>query len=951
MFPWLLAGGTFVKNLIYLTFLLAWAFYAAPSVAQTKLGYGETRQHFIAGDIDALHERFRQHQAAFERRDIVSPSYMRPFTTFWVASPERQETIDRWIERYPNDTAAYTARGAHHDHMAWLYMADGPAEESAPHRIQFERHTAAAAAAYLLALEREPANLFAARQLLTLDQRIVGDDARLVAVRSLQLHADNFMKLDRQLFHAARQNDVEAARRACRLWVLRIRGISQEECAAFAVSHLGVRGRAAQLHDVFIRDEDGFFLDEVITYNFRMRPTETAGTLEDAVRFARAHDLRIPTSNLMNLTTGGVVDSEVQPAEVLQERLELDPGHPFLTPRYALTIRLTNRPEEAANVMTAFLNGRTLDMVNSNRHIWDALRFVDLRTQTLPLVERAIRDTANTPAGWLEAVETLIDPREPASLRPDGRPYASYACRKRNVLRLAHNACIEGQDVTGFCTAKHVETMGAQLNELSAREDLDCSAAPGLDPMAFALPEATVAPVKPTVEEAVSDAAMEGLTLSSARALLREGDVDALQAAFAAHEAAFDAGEINPDDFTRPFNAFHVFHPPFRGTLEAWGEAYPESASAQAALGAAYERRALIELDHRKLEQLPADRALAHLDWLRRGAGHYDAATTLSPRQIFAAERILGMDPRVLPQGLAERASASMAASGSPLYALRIEVRRLTERNAKETDKVLALCEAALPRVAGLTLEECLAFGLQSRTRSRLERAQFLEVLEADAENHFPRARFELLLSVGRTEEAAAWIEEADLFLDPFNAIAQVADPALEAKMQDDLVHDPSNPFLLASLAWQLAAEGQADEAMETIARAHEHASHLTSTWRWEWRILEHLSRADAYLPFIERAIADPTLDPTAWFDSLHVLRMTPDEMLTGPDGKPHSNGQCRLREIYEEIPAACQRLPRAHQYCMPMILEEWERAAAERTDADCGRWLRAPSPTRRGSN
>ncbi|MEM6421614.1 MAG: hypothetical protein AAF698_03420, partial [Pseudomonadota bacterium] len=68
--------------------------------------------------------------------------------------------------------------------------------------------------------------------------------------------------------------------------------------------------------------------------------------------------------------------------------------------------------------------------------------------------------------------------------------------------------------------------------------------------------------------------------------LFVEGDVDGLHRAFAAHQAAFDAGDIDGVTYVRPYAVFIVSTEARRETIDAWRTAYPDDPAALAASGA-----------------------------------------------------------------------------------------------------------------------------------------------------------------------------------------------------------------------------------------------------------------------------------------------------------------------------------------------------------------------------
>ncbi|MEM7500137.1 MAG: DUF4034 domain-containing protein [Pseudomonadota bacterium] len=428
------------------------------------------------------------------------------------------------------------------------------------------------------------------------------------------------------------------------------------------------------------------------------------------------------------------------------------------------------------------------------------------------------------------------------------------------------------------------------------------------------------------------------LMLTEAKALLWRGDTAALENAFAAHREAFAARSLTAEAFAEPFEAFRVYHAPHRAAIKGWVADYPESSAAAAALGAALEAQAAVETDARSIDALQQDQALLVLDATRLSAAAYSRALELSPRQVFAAERILRADPRMLPPGAADAALATLNTDGSPLVPLRLAVERARHNDEGYSDEVLGLCEAVIPEVDGLLLEECLAFAFRDRTVSMVNKARYLIILEADEERHFPRAVFDLTLEVKGARDAMAFASEAGLHFSDKEIFNQLGAYNEERTLADaSLAHDPTDPLMLAGRAWAHALDGEYEMAAAGIREAHVHGGHLSVVWRLEEQILAESGRMHELLPWFERAVTTPGLDPEAYVNAVSGHLRRPDsEAFRGPDGKPLPDAACRASAVIMTLRSACDRMPVPDSHCMPEALERLE-ADADRLAESCG--------------
>ncbi|MEO1532034.1 MAG: DUF4034 domain-containing protein [Pseudomonadota bacterium] len=415
------------------------------------------------------------------------------------------------------------------------------------------------------------------------------------------------------------------------------------------------------------------------------------------------------------------------------------------------------------------------------------------------------------------------------------------------------------------------------------------------------------------------------VSLKEAKALLWQAEPAALETAFAGHREAFVEGAITADAFTAPFDAFRVWHAPHHATIDAWVAAYPESPAAATARGAAFEEVALVEQDTREIDELPPERVLVVIEATRKAAASYARALELSAHQVYAAMRILDADPRVLVPGMADAAAATLDTHGSPLLPLRLAVERQRPDDTGYADEVLGLCEDAIPRVEGLTLEQCLAFALRDHTVSVVKKARYLMILEADEAQRFPRAIYDLISTIKGRGAATDFALAAGIHFNDDEVWT-----GTDEMFQQSLAHDPTDPLMRGFRAMKYSSAGDYTRALATITVVKEEARQLSSLWRMEEAILVEAGRFDLMLDWFERALAEPGLDPYAWVNpASRYLRSVDERILQGADGTLHPDAACRVHAVVMALRDGCARAPVTHGTCMPRSLDQAEERAA----------------------
>ncbi|MEM9782049.1 MAG: hypothetical protein AAF899_06205 [Pseudomonadota bacterium] len=415
-----------------------------------------------------------------------------PFRAFFVYSAERVATIAAWRRAFPQDAAARAAEAAHH-HQVSILIADRRFDGgwSPARRTRWEAAVERAAAGYAAALEANPAQLFAARQMHWLNRDIAGDDRWQAATTTLETHAPPAFAVEWQLFTLARQQRPDAVQDLCEGVDGRAPGLTRETCYAVALINFHQGRRREVLEMLEAADTVAFPHHQLFAMRIARRP------LEERVAFSRAEESPFHTNALLALDASHVPGAAIQSRDVMAEAVELDPTNPLLAPKYAgmismvdprgpsrgRTARMLTQDRSAGpRLVHRLLATHDHAVAPFNAAMWLAIDLVLPRHsgEALPFVERAIAESGNDPDAWLFAGRDLIDPKEWIGIGPDYRPLRSFECRKRNILRLVADACPWARGSHQICAPQGLEQVAAQLNDIATLSLLDCSAAPDL---------------------------------------------------------------------------------------------------------------------------------------------------------------------------------------------------------------------------------------------------------------------------------------------------------------------------------------------------------------------------------------------------------------------------------------------------------------------------------------
>ncbi|MEM9761660.1 MAG: hypothetical protein AAF968_03970 [Pseudomonadota bacterium] len=468
----------------------------SPGLPQAAKAQGlilsEVKALLTEGDHHALHRRFAEHRAAFAAGKLNGYAFTLPFRAFHVYSAERVQTISDWRRAYPDDAAARAAEAAHHHHVSVLLNVHGfDGGWSRIRRARWEAAVERAAAGYAAALEANPAQIFAAREMHWLDRGIVGSVRWQAATTAMETHAPPALATEWRLAAMGRAAQHEAVQPLCESVAGSAPGLTREACYAVALIRFKAGHRREVLEMMEAADAVAFPRQQLFAMRLARRP------LDERVAFSRRHGARLHLNDYMALSSGSVDGAIHHGRDLLAEALTLDPENPLLTAKYAWILafpdsdgprrgrwaRILGTDRTPAVELTKRLLARHDHAIAPyNAALWRAVDWALPRHSgaMLPFVERAIHDSENDPDAWLFAGRNLIDPKEWIGIGPDYRPLPSFECRKRNVLRLVGDACAGAGGDHEICQPDGLEQVAAQLNDIATLGQLDCSAAPDL---------------------------------------------------------------------------------------------------------------------------------------------------------------------------------------------------------------------------------------------------------------------------------------------------------------------------------------------------------------------------------------------------------------------------------------------------------------------------------------
>ncbi|MFQ5565446.1 MAG: DUF4034 domain-containing protein [Paracoccaceae bacterium] len=434
------------------------------------------------------------------------------------------------------------------------------------------------------------------------------------------------------------------------------------------------------------------------------------------------------------------------------------------------------------------------------------------------------------------------------------------------------------------------------------------------------------------------------LSNEEARRLVREADFDTVEAAFAEHQAAFNAGEITPDEFESPYWAFRTTEPRVLELADAWLAARPDSPQALVAKAATLIHVAMVVRGNGFIRDTPRN-SIAMM------RGLYDEARPLlmraldlEERQIFAADMIETAAPFLGDRSGEQRAVATLRQYDDPESIFFSDLHRLLPQWGGSEAAMRQFCRQETPRVEAVSEATCNAFVTLKMPGSSIDEIQAaIDTLAAEGDDRWVTTRAHALMRIHRERQALELYERNNYWIgwsDAEEIARALSDAALLKRLAERwLAINPYHPRHLAHLAWALDLEGDvagavraADDSMRYGATIPEVRTArmfvIAKDEERKWGLLEEFEEAIAQT----NAHADVTEMATA-------ALYRPFPYLTHrKDGTPTPDFQCRRLRIFVQHAAACARIagktgtrrnchPAGLQQVVMPILDEARRA------------------------
>lgn len=415
------------------------------------------------------------------------------------------------------------------------------------------------------------------------------------------------------------------------------------------------------------------------------------------------------------------------------------------------------------------------------------------------------------------------------------------------------------------------------------------------------------------------------LTRDQAYELARAGDAGAIESAFAAHQAAFNAGEIGPSAYRRPYFVFSTTEPLVEASLDGWLAAYPDSPQAAAATA----------------------KRLGHIGYLVRGSGYTSAtpraalarfnrmaseamehakrALDLEPRHLVAAYTLMSMAAFVGSRHDRDRGFQIIEELDHPAGALLSGLKHTYARWGGGPETTRLFCEERAPLVPDISVEECLAKAdYDNAGNDRAKQLAAINTLSRGSIEHFLEQHIAALGRAGRMEEAYALARSRNYMSRLF---AYAAANGLGNKsiiddfIADNLRRDPLNPLDLVAYADYRAGFGHLEAAWEAMDKAMLYGANITNV---RWRRIVLLSRdpnrkweyMDEVISAVEATDGDQEILGSVMLDLIN-----PDKHLTHLyNGVPRVAFECERLRLLERHQQNCEA-GSPHYSCAPGLV------------------------------
>lgn len=418
------------------------------------------------------------------------------------------------------------------------------------------------------------------------------------------------------------------------------------------------------------------------------------------------------------------------------------------------------------------------------------------------------------------------------------------------------------------------------------------------------------------------------LDLAESRALVRGGDTAAVETAFAAHQAAFAAGEIGADAFTLPYGAFATTDPAVLALIEDWNDTMPESPLAMTAKAASLVHLVLVLRgeDDWHLSSFPslneAYRLYTEAKPLMIGALERE------PAQVYAARLILDAAPIFQDLEAIEPARKAMRDHADHERLFLFDLEQAGPKWGGGKEEMEALCHNNDPAQSKVTAEECEAIITLTVWKVRKEVLDAaIETLGAADDRRFVELRARNMVALWRGLDARDLYERTGFPVD-WSSASKLARGLGDTELLERLTRrwlefDPYHPRHLANLAWALDMAGDTAGAMKSADDAMRYGSTIPDVRAARmWAMSKDPERQWDLLAEFDDAIAATGGHPEITARITAALIRPAEFMTHDRDGTPIEDFECRRLRIYAKHMQACMRTGSTTRNCTPDALD-----------------------------
>lgn len=433
------------------------------------------------------------------------------------------------------------------------------------------------------------------------------------------------------------------------------------------------------------------------------------------------------------------------------------------------------------------------------------------------------------------------------------------------------------------------------------------------------------------------------LSRDDAYALVRSGDGAALEAAFSAHQASFNAGEIGPGAYRAPYGVFNTTEAKVEATLEGWLIAYPVSPQAAAARAIQLFHIAHLLRGGDSVQKTPSaameqfgNMANEALDLARR-------ALDAEPRHLAAGHELMTIAAFLGARGARDRGFRVVEELDTPANALLSGLRFSFERWGGGPEATRRFCEERAPLVPDISVAECLALADYEQRDQYPERVEAaVTTLSKGSEEHFLELHIAALSRAGRAQEAYELAKSRGFMSYEF-AYWLANNYAggmfhVEEFVAGRLRDDPLNPVDLAIHANVLSQRGEQQAVREAFKKAMIYGGHNPFVRRSRIQVIAlHPELRYDLMAEITDALEATDDDIEILGQALHYVMFPASDITHLEDGTPRPDFECTRLGILERHERACKADSR-HYTCQPGLVAQRDTIIIEaRAKSACG--------------